>query len=143
MIRKFEEKDADRVMQIWLSGNIEAHDFVPKDYWLENYQSVKEQLLQADVYVYEQNGEIQGFVGMTENYLAGIFVDKKFRSKGIGKELLDYIKKNYPMFTLNVYKKNTRAVEFYLRESLTVSATGIDEDTSEADFTMEWKNSDY
>lgn len=143
MIRKFEEKDSDRVMQIWLSGNIEAHDFVPKDYWLENYQSVKEQLLQADVYVYEQDGEVQGFVGMTGNYLAGIFVDKKFRSKGLGKELLDCIKKNYPVFTLNVYKKNTRAVEFYLREGLTVSEAGIDEDTSEADFTMEWKNNNY
>lgn len=85
MIRKFETKDTERVMQIWLEANMEAHDFVPGDYWLSQYQSVQEQILQADIYVYQQDEKIQGFAGMTDNYLAGIFVDKKCRSTGIGK----------------------------------------------------------
>ena len=55
-----------------------------------------------------------------DDYLAGIFVDKKCRSMGIGKGLLDCIKKNYPVFSLNVYQKNRRAVDFYLREGLVV-----------------------
>ena len=138
MIRKFEIKDTKRVMQIWLDVNIEAHYFVPSSYWQLQYQSVQEQLLQADIYVYEQDNEIQGFVGMMDNYLAGIFVDKKYRSAGIGKALLDCIKKDYFSFSLNVYQKNQRAVDFYLREGLSVVSKGIDEDTSEADFTMVW-----
>ena len=76
MIRKFEKKDTERVMQIWLEVNIETHDFVPSKYWLSQYQSVQKQILQADIYVYEQDKEIQGFVGMMDDYLAGIFVDK-------------------------------------------------------------------
>lgn len=139
MIRKFEMKDTKRVMQIWLEANLEAHDFVPSDYWLSQYQSVQEQLLSADIYVYEQDNEIQGFVGMTDDYLAGIFVDKKYRSMGIGKGLLDYVKKIYPAFSLNVYQKNQRAVDFYLRENLTIVSTGVDEDTAEADYTVVWK----
>lgn len=138
MIRKFEMKDTKRVMQIWLDVNIEVHNFVPGDYWLSNYQSVQEQLLQADIYVYEQDEEIQGFVGMMDDYLAGIFVDKKCRSMGIGKELLECVKQNYPAFSLNVYQKNRRAVDFYLREGLSILSNGIDEDTSEADYTMVW-----
>lgn len=138
MIRKFEMKDTKRVMQIWLDVNIEAHNFVPGDYWLSNYQSVQEQLLQADIYVYEQDEEIQGFVGMMDDYLAGIFVDKKCRSMGIGKELLECVKQNYPAFSLNVYQKNRRAVDFYLREGLSIISNGIDEDTSETDYTMVW-----
>lgn len=138
MIRKFEIKDTKRVMQLWLEANIEAHDFVPGDYWLSQYQSVEEQLLQADIYVYEQEEEIQGFVGMMNNYLAGIFVDKKCRSMGIGKGLLECVKKNYPAFSLNVYQKNQRAVDFYLREGLSVASKGIDEDTGETDYTMTW-----
>lgn len=55
MIRKFEEKDTERVMQIWLEVNIETHNFVLSDYWLSQYQSVQEQLLPADIYVYEQD----------------------------------------------------------------------------------------
>lgn len=138
MIRKFETKDTERVMQIWLEANMEAHDFVPSNYWLSQYQLVQEQLLQADIYVYEQDGKIQGFVGMMNDYLAGIFVDKKCRSMGIGKGLLECVKKNYPTFSLNVYQKNRRAVDFYLREGLSVASKGIDEDTTEMDYTMAW-----
>lgn len=142
MIRKFETKDTERVMQIWLKVNIETHDFVPSDYWLSQYQSVQEQLLQADIYVYEQNKEIQGFVGMMDDYLAGIFVDEKCRSMGIGKNLLECVKKNYPTFSLNVYQKNRRAVSFYLREGLSIVSKGIDEDTAETDYTMAWKQTE-
>ena len=88
--------------------------------------------------VYEQDKKIQGFVGMMDDYLAGIFVDKKCRSMGIGKELLECVKENYPVFTLNVYQKNQRAVDFYLREGLSVVSKGFDEDTAEADYTMAW-----
>lgn len=139
MIRKFEMKDTKRVMQIWLEANLEAHDFVSGDYWCSQYQTVQEQLSAADIYVYEQDNEIQGFLGMMDDYLAGIFVDKKYRSKGIGKGLLDYVKKIYPAFSLNVYQKNQRAVDFYLRENLTIVSTGVDEDTAEADYTVVWK----
>lgn len=138
MIRKFEMKDTKQVMQIWLDVNMDAHNFVQGDYWLSNYQSVQKQLLQADIFVYEQDEEIQGFVGMTDDYLAGIFVDKKCRSMGIGKELLECVKQNYPVFSLNVYQKNRRAVDFYLREGLSIISKGIDEDTSETDYTMVW-----
>lgn len=138
MIRKFEMKDTKQVMQIWLDVNMDAHNFVQGDYWLSNYQSVQKQLLQADIFVYEQDEEIQGFVGMTDDYLAGIFVDKKCCSMGIGKELLECVKQNYPVFSLNVYQKNRRAVDFYLREGLSIISKGIDEDTSEADYTMVW-----
>ena len=142
MIRKFKTTDTERVMQIWLEVNMETHDFIPNDYWLSHYQSVQKQLLQANIYVYEQDKEILGFVGMMDNYLAGIFVDKKYRSMGIGKGLLAYIKKIYPAFSLNVYQKNRRAVNFYLREGLSVVSEGLDEDTGESDYTMAWNQTE-
>lgn len=97
-----------------------------------------EQVMQADIYVYEQNRSIKGFVGMMGNYLAGIFVADPCRSMGIGKDLLGYIKKIRPGFSLHVYQKNQRAVDFYLREGLSIVSRGIDEHTAEADYTMVW-----
>lgn len=138
MIRKLKPEDTGQVMKIWLEGNTGAHHFVPQDYWESQYESVQEQLLQADVYVYVQNKKIKGFAGMAGDYLAGIFIDKKYRSMGIGKELLGHIKAVYPRFSLHVYQKNQRAVRFYLREGLSVSSEGMDEDTAEADYTMIW-----
>ncbi len=93
MIRKFETRDTEQVMQIWLTANLDAHDFVPKEYWTAQYPFVQEQLLQAEIYVYEQEQTIRGFVGMMGDYLAGVFVEQSCRSSGIGKSLLDCVKK--------------------------------------------------
>ncbi len=36
-IRKFEKKDTEQVMRIWLDGNIETHGFVPEAYWMSPF----------------------------------------------------------------------------------------------------------
>ena len=41
MIRKFETRDTEQVMQIWLAANLDAHDFVPKEYWINQYPFVQ------------------------------------------------------------------------------------------------------
>lgn len=139
MIRRFSINDTKQVMKIWLEGNIDAHNFIPKEYWEANYMSVQTELLKATVFVYEEhNGKVLGFAGMTGNYLAGIFVDKSVRSTGIGKSLLSYIKEIYPSFYLNVYKKNNRAVKFYLKEGLTRTSESLDELTKEPEYTFTW-----
>ncbi|MFR7971908.1 MAG: hypothetical protein ACLU8C_05935 [Lacrimispora saccharolytica] len=79
MIRMFDACDLDQVMELWLNGNIEAHDFIPRNYWESNAPMVREQLLQAEIYVYETDGKILGFVGLQGDYLAGIFVDRHAR----------------------------------------------------------------
>jgi len=140
MIRKLEKADADQVIQIWLNGNIEAHSFIRKEYWEANSEMVKEQLLQAEVYVYEAADLIQGFVGIQDNYIAGIFVKKEFRSSGVGKQLLDFIKEKHDSLTLHVYQKNQRAMSFYKREGFFLTSEDVDPDTGEADLTMQWNS---
>ena len=92
MIRKMQNTDINRVADIWLKTNLKAHDFIPEQYWTSNYELVKEMMSQAEVYVYEDNKMIQGFVGLSNEYIEGIFVSDEMQSCGIGKLLLDYIK---------------------------------------------------
>lgn len=139
MLRSFRENDAEQVMQIWLNGNIDAHPFIAKEYWLSNFEAVQEQITRAEVFVYEANGKIQGFTGIAGTYIAGIFVDGNYRSKGIGSQLLDYAKQTHNELSLGVYKKNERAVSFYFREGFSILSDGIDEDTKEAEYKMVWK----
>ena len=77
-------------------------------------------LLQAEVYVYEDNKMIQGFVGLNNEYIEGIFVSDEMQSCGIGKLLLDYIKNKKIRLRLNVYQKNARALSFYQREGFDI-----------------------
>ena len=47
MIRTYQPADLDRLMQLWLQGNLQAHPFVPASYWEENAADVRRQLPQA------------------------------------------------------------------------------------------------
>ena len=100
---------------------------------------VQEQLLQAEVFVYEKDGIIRGFIGITDGYIAGIFVDRKCRSCGIGKHLLEYVKQTHSTLSLGVYQKNKRAFSFYLREGFSILSEELDEATGETEYTMIWK----
>ena len=62
MIRILEGKDIDAAIQIWFEANKKAHDFIPESYWLGKFDEVKNILPQAEVYVYEDNNEIKGFI---------------------------------------------------------------------------------
>ena len=127
-------------MQIWLHGNLNAHAFIAASFWRGHFEMVRDLLLQAELYVHENEAprQIDGFIGLTENHIEGIFVAKAARSKGIGKALLDYVKSRRPRLDLSVYQKNERALAFYRREQFVVQSEGIDEDTNEADIQMLW-----
>ena len=139
MIRKMQNIDINRVADIWLKTNLKAHYFIPEQYWTSNYELVKEMLLQAEVYMYEDNKMIQGFVGLNAEYIEGIFVSDEMQSCGIGKLLLDYIKDKKVSLRLNVYQKNARAISFYQREGFIIQCEDLDEDTGEKEYTMLWK----
>ena len=138
MIRKFQRADTEQVMRIWLKGNTDAHFFIPEEYWESNFEMVREQLVQAEVYVFESKRSIQGFIGIVDGYIAGIFVDDRHRSCGIGRQLLEYAKQTHAALSLGVYEKNKRAVSFYLREGLSILSEQTDENTGEIEYTMGW-----
>ena len=138
MIRTLQNADINRVADIWLDTNLKAHSFISAQYWESNYELVKEMLSQAEVYVYEDGQKIQGFIGLSDEYIEGIFVSEKMQSQGIGKLLLNYIKDRKDVLRLNVYQKNIRAIHFYQREGFKIQCEGLDEATGEKDYVMIW-----
>ncbi|RHU73173.1 N-acetyltransferase [Clostridium sp. TF06-15AC] len=141
MIRKLQKADINRVADIWLKTNLKAHFFIPEQYWISNYEFVKEMLPQAEVYVYEDDKMIQGFIGVSDEYIEGIFVSDEMQSCGIGKMLLDYIKDKKDKLQLKVYQKNVRAMSFYQREGFTIQSEEMDEFTREKEYVMNWESS--
>ena len=139
MIRKLLNTDIDRVADIWLKTNLKTHYFISNQYWKSNYELVKEMMSQSEVYVFEVDKMIQGFVGLNNEYIEGIFVSEEMQSCGIGKLLLDYIKDKKVRLQLNVYQKNARAISFYQREGFIIQCEGLDEATGEKEYTMLWK----
>ena len=139
MIRELQRDDINKVADIWLDTNIKAHHFIPAQYWKSNFESVKEALSYAEVYVYEHDREIQGFIGLNNEYIEGIFVSDEMQSKGIGKDLINYAKDKRNKLRLNVYQKNTGAISFYQREGFEIQHSGLDEATGEKEYAMVWE----
>ena len=142
MIRKFEKKDINAVMEIWKDENIRTHNFIAKEYWQDNYEYVKDILPKADVYVYILDEKIVGFVGVNKNYIEGIFIDINNQHSGIGTSLLDKIKENKDNLTLSVYKKNENAISFYEKNNFIIASENIDKNTNEIEYTVTWKRLD-
>ena len=141
MIRRFREDDTTKVMTIWTKGNFKAHDFIEKDYWLMNFNRVKnEYLLNSETYVYVENNEIKGFISLLNNgYIGALFVKEEFKRQGIGRKLINYCKENNDRLTLKVYEKNIDAILFYAAMGFKNKKIGIDSETQEKEYEMEWE----
>lgn len=139
MIRKYEKNDHDRVMEIWLSSNLEAHGFIRREYWQDCFGGVSEAIPSAEVYTALSDSEIVGFIGLNEGHIEGIFVDSAHRSEGVGKSLIDFAKELYPKLSLCVYEKNERAVDFYRREGFLPVRRKPDLSTGETEILMRWE----
>ena len=142
MIRKFKEEDTVKVMTIWTRGNFQAHPFIDKDYWLLNFNRVKDEYLKkAYTLVYEENGEIKGFISLLDDeYIGALFVREDSRRKEIERKLINKLKENHSKLILNVYEKNVNATLFYIALGFVNTKIQVDEKTNEKEYIMVWKN---
>lgn len=138
MIRNFEQQDLDQVVRIWLEGSLIAHNFIPEDYWKGKSEEMREIYLPSSkTFVYE-NAELLGFISMKDNYIAALFVDPKEQGKGIGKQILNFVKCLYPSLELNVYAENLNSVEFYKKQGFVILEENIEEDTGHKEYKMRY-----
>lgn len=57
MIKEFKMDYLDEVMKIWLETNINTHDFIEKEYWINNFDLIKFYLKNNFKRVNEKNNE--------------------------------------------------------------------------------------
>ncbi|UUX33557.1 GNAT family N-acetyltransferase [Fundicoccus culcitae] len=137
MIRPMQKSDMTQIKTIWLQTNLSAHDFVPSDYWYEQLEFLEAAMFESDVYVYEDK-KLLGFIGLSSDFVEGLFVKEGFQSQGIGKRLIDHVKESHESLALTVYQRNWRAWRFYMRQGFVIKTNGFDEFNGEPDYFMTW-----
>ena len=141
MIKKLENMDSElieKISYIWLNSNLDAHDFIKRDYWVDNFTKVKTILSDSTIYVYYADNQIVGFAGLYEQYIAGIFIIENYRNKGIGRLILERLKKDYNALNLHVYEKNQGAMRFYTKHHFEIRSKVFEAETQEYEYFMEW-----
>ena len=139
MIRKLNDADIDKVMDIWMKSTIKAHDFISKEYWQNNYNTVKEVYIpMSETFVYKDVQGIKGFISVINNeFIGALFVDIDFQGNGIGKQLIDYAVSKYGKLQLAVYKENKKSVEFYINRGFKIIEEQINDDSKHVEYIME------
>lgn len=135
MIRQYKSEDLNSVMTIWLQGNLQAHNFINPEFFKQNCDLVKMLIPMSTLYVQDLDG-VKGFIGITENYISGLFVDEAFRRQGTGKALVEKAKQRHTELFVHVYKKNTNAINFYLSQNFEIVSESINEETNEPELLM-------
>ncbi|WP_283621760.1 GNAT family N-acetyltransferase [Limosilactobacillus avium] len=122
MIRKMNSSDLDTVMQIWFDGNCDAHSSIPRSYWEKQRPAVRAAIKRAEVYCFiDGTGIVRGFIGLTGDYIAGLFVSAGFRNCGIGHQLLNFAKKGHDQLELAAYRQNQQAIKFYQHNDFVIT----------------------
>lgn len=140
MIRKSNNKDIDKIMEIWEESTIKAHDFISKDYWKNNYNTVENEYIPiSETFVYDDGEEIKGFISIIDkSFIGALFVNTNHQSLGIGSKLLDYAIKEYKNLSLAVYKDNKKAVVFYNKKGFNIAKEQVNEDSGFKEYIMEY-----
>lgn len=141
MIRKLKNEDINKVMDIWEESTIKAHDFIDKDYWKNNYDTVKNVHIPiSDTFVYDDGENIKGFISIIDDeFIGALFIDVKYRGLGIGSKLINYITSKYGKLNLAVYKENEKAVKFYTHKGFKIIKEQKNEDSGFEEYIMELK----
>ncbi|CAM2899200.1 N-acetyltransferase [Hathewaya histolytica] len=141
MIKKLENFEIEEVMDIWLKTNITAHNFIEEDYWVKNYNLVKDEYIPiSTTFVYKEDNIIKGFISIIDNsFIGALFVLDDYQGQGIGKSLINHCKSLYPRLELAVYKDNTSSVNFYKKCSFNINVEHPNEDSSFMEYIMLWE----
>ena len=119
-IRKATEDDISRIAEILVFAKRMKYRSIFKDdgYSFGELQvlTVAEKYIEKgflnNMFLYD-DGIIKGLIRIDKAEILELYVDHFFQGQGVGSELIEYAKENYPVSFLWTIEKNTDAIRFY------------------------------
>ncbi|EOG5373202.1 N-acetyltransferase [Cronobacter turicensis] len=141
MIRAQRPSDRKAILTLWLASTTAGHPFIQPDYWRASLPIVRDVYLPgAWTWVEEKDGVLRGFISvMHENFIGALFVAPDCEGQGIGTALLTQVQSQYDTLNLEVYQKNTRAVNFYHARGFRIEESAWQEETGHPTWIMRWQ----
>lgn len=141
MIRIWQSDDITALLRLWLESTTAAHPFIDANYWIESEALVRDAYLPgSETWVWTEADEILGFISvMQSQFIGALFVATDHIGKGIGQALISHVKLHYPSLSLEVYQKNSRAVNFYHAQGFRIEDSAWQDETHHPTWIMRWQ----
>lgn len=140
MIRPLSATDLDAAVELWYQASVQAHDFIPAAFWHGQQASMRDIYLPASKsWVYEEDGQLLGFISWYQGTVAALFISPAHQSRGLGRQLLDLLKAQYDRLDLTVYAENEQARGFYCRNGFQEGEQQLCEHSGRPELVMHWQ----
>lgn len=101
-------------MTVWLRSSSLAHPFLNAEFVQKVESDMRNLYIPNSETVVFQEGEIVvGFISMIGNEIGGLFVLPDHHAKGIGTQLVNFIRKDFEELVVEVFEKNSIGRRFY------------------------------
>ena len=143
MIRPYREEDFETVARFWFAGVQAAEPELVQRMGYEftgAREYFKTVVAENQMWVYELDGNLVGFIGIQGDYIDRLYVDPKFHKRGIGKALLDHARTLSPEHLwLKTDQANKMSRPFYEKNDFVATKFGVSPPPeSEPDVEYHW-----
>ncbi|EKB17502.1 GNAT family N-acetyltransferase [Aeromonas veronii] len=137
MLRPSRPEDMEEIVEIWLLASLQAHDFVDASCWWQAQEDLRTRYLdRAAIWVFEERGDLLGFMALVDNFLAALFVRPDRQGRGVGHALLQEAKRQGASLHARVFVENDQAVRFYRRHGFVIKGEESDPLTGHPQYKM-------
>lgn len=139
MIRQATTTDFAELSDIYHDASLIAHPFIDPQFIAEDTRRVRDEYLPLnESYVYEVNGEIQGFISLSKGHINGLFLKVEHQRKGIGTALINHAKERHSMLELFCFIDNKQAQQFYKAQGFTITHEKANDQLPFEEYVMKW-----
>ncbi len=116
MIRQYETKDLETLIEIWRAASEIATSFLPADFLAGEPDNIRNVYIpNAETWVFEADNTVIGFVALIGDEVGAIFVHPDSQGQGAGRALMDHAATLRETIFLDVFKENVIGRRFYDR----------------------------
>jgi len=130
VIRKYDATDLSELLDVWYGAARIAHPFWTAELFEQERRDITREFLPvAETWVFEKDGRVVGFIALLGNEVGGIFVAPTQQGQGIGRALMDHVRKSRDHLVLEVFQDNKIGKAFYDAYGFATVGERLDEAT--------------
>ena len=132
MIRAYQEKDIDQLLEVWYQASSLAHPFLTEDFLAKEKKNIREIYIpNTKTWVFIKEEKLEGFISMIGNEVGAIFVNPAKHGQGMGYQLMNHVKQFYHALEVEVFKENKIGRTFYDKYGFQILEEKMNEETGQ------------